>query len=355
MNYRDSDKERFLKTLRWEATDRVPNLETLYESNHVDAILQKKTGKSSWELSPADQVELAMRTGIDMLFMGGYGKFGQHNKLMEDGSYQYYDGEIKNKTEFDSYDFKTESREKLSVFEHQLKALCEGVQGTKVGVAVAFRSVFSDTALSMGLTDFMINLYDDPGFVGAMMDVYLDFAMQVISIIQKYPVDLVLIDDDLADSNGIMIGVQRIKELWLPRTKLITEKLGKLGIPYIGHCCGKVEEVVPLFIELGCSGIHPIQPSCNDIYKLKETYHKQIAFIGNIDILDTLSLGTPDKVKQDVTEHIERLSKESGYVLSSSHTMVNSIPVNNYKVMLQTLHEVCNTGMTETSQETIQE
>lgn len=203
-------------------------------------------------------------------------------------------------------------------------------------------SVFADTSLSMGLADFMMNLYDDPDFVCRMMDIYLDFALKVIDIAAQYQIDLILIDDDLADSRGLMIGKSRTRELWFGRTKMITDKLNSLGIPYIGHCCGNLDEVIPMFIELGYLAVHPIQPDCNDIYALQEKYKKKIALIGNIDILETLSRGTEEKVREKVTEHIMKLGRDGGYVLTSSHTMVNSIPFSNYKTMLRTLHEICN-------------
>ncbi len=81
MNYRDSDKVRLLKTLCWEETDRIPNLETLFESKHVDAVLGKQSGRNSWELAPSDQLELALRTGIDMLFVGGYVLTSSHTMV----------------------------------------------------------------------------------------------------------------------------------------------------------------------------------------------------------------------------------------------------------------------------------
>lgn len=341
MNYRDSDKKRLLKTLRWEETDRIPHLETLYESHHVDAILGKQYGKNSWELEPVEQVELALRTGIDMLFTGGYGKFGQVNKFMEDGSFQYTDGLIKDRRTFDSWDFSGEFNTCLEQIEMRIRQLTDATKLSPVGAAVAFRSVFADTSLSMGLTDFMINLYDDPEFVADMMDLYLDFALRVVEIISRYPVDLVLIDDDIADSRGLMIGLERTRELWLPRTKMITDRLIAIGVPYIGHCCGCLDEVIPMCLELGYLAIHPIQPSCNDIYELKSKYAGKIALIGNIDILETLSRGTRETVRKDVSDHILRLGYGGGYVLSSSHTMVNSIPHENYKEMLSTLHDVC--------------
>jgi uroporphyrinogen-III decarboxylase len=342
MNYRDSNKVRLLKTLRWEETDRIPNLETLFESNHVDAILGKQSGKSSWELAPSDQIELALRTGIDMLFVGGYGKFGQQYKVMDDGSSQYTDGSIKNRQIYNSWDFIGDFQKKLDLISYNVKRLTDETKKTSVGAAVALRSVFADTSLSMGLTDFMMNLYDDPKLIGMMMDLYLEFALKVIDIISKYSVDMVLIDDDLSDSRGLMIGKTRTRELWFSRTKMITDKLNSLGIPYIGHCCGNLDEVIPMFVELGYLAVHPIQPSCNDIYSLRDTYNKKIAFIGNIDILETLARGTEEKVREEVTEHIMKLGKEGGYVLTSSHTMVNSIPFSNYKTMLKTLHKLCN-------------
>jgi uroporphyrinogen decarboxylase len=328
-----SGKGRFIDVLRYKNLDYVPHLQTLIESNHVDYFLDKKQGVDSWSLPPASHVELVKKCGIDFVFTSCYGRFGQLYQTAGEGG-QYINGRLKTPEDFNSYPFKAERQRKMEYFDSFLKQLVRAAkEDGDVGVAVALRSVMSETYLSMGIEDFMIALYDNPIYVESLMDLYLDFTLKAIDIVAENGADLVLIDDDLADSNGFMIGASRTKELWYDRNMEITNKLRSKGIPYIGHCCGKIDELIPWLIEMGYLGIHPIQPDCNDIFELKKQYQGEISFIGNIDIDSILTSGSVDEVRADTAEHLERLSQGGGYVLCSSHTIVNHIPVRNFSEM----------------------
>jgi hypothetical protein len=329
-------KDRFLDVLKYENLDYVPHLQTLIESNHVDYLLEKEWGGSSWTLPPTSHVELVKKCGIDFIFTNCYGNFGQTYQKINDGN-QYVDGQLKTLKMFNSYPFEAEIKQKMEDFDSFLKKLIEASkEDDDVGVAVALRSVMAETYLSMGIEDFMIALYDDLEYVERLMDLYMDFTLKAIDIVAENGADLVLIDDDLADSNGFMIGAIKTKELWYDRNMEITNKLKNKGIPYVGHCCGKVDDIIPWMIEMGYLGIHPIQPGCNDIYKLKKKYQGQISFIGNIDIDSILTKGSEEDVSKDTMEHLERLSEGGGYVLCSSHTIVNHIPVRNFSQMCST-------------------
>lgn len=70
---------------------------------------------------------------------------------------------------------------------------------------------------------------------------------------------------------------------------------------------------------------------------LKDKYNN-FSFIGNIDITYPLSFGNPQQVKESVNEHLINLADAGGYVLSSSHSIINKIPPANFEAMLKPLH-----------------
>ena len=85
--------------------------------------------------------------------------------------------------------------------------------------------------------------------------------------------------------------------------------------------------------------VNPVQPRSNDIYALQEKWGNQITFRGNMNIEGVLAFGTPDEVRTDTREHIERLSGNGGYVVASSHSIVDAIPPENYFAMIDTACE----------------
>jgi uroporphyrinogen decarboxylase len=339
LNYRDSSIKRLLDTLSFVPTDRTPNFELLIEKKHIDHILGKTTKNRTWDISAEDNIELALRTGMDAVCISAIGQIAQKRRPGPDGSNMYVDGLIKTDKDLEKYPLKEEMKEVEETLAVKVMNLIGAARGSGVGIAVLVRSVFCNSYLAMGIENFMLKLFDSPQFVEKLMDFFLEFSMNVLKRILDLPVDLIVIDDDLADTSGVMIGIQRIKEMWVPRTRKITDLLNSKGVPYIGHCCGNLTELMPVFIDLGYKGIHPVQPNCNNIYELKEKYKKKITLIGNIDITHPLSFGTPEEVEEDARYHLEHLSEEGGYILSSSHSIINRIPVKNYQAMLKPLHD----------------
>jgi uroporphyrinogen decarboxylase len=102
------------------------------------------------------------------------------------------------------------------------------------------------------------------------------------------------------------------------------------------HCCGNVKDLLPLIIDMGITGIQPLQPNCNNIYELKKEYEGKITFFGNIDIAGVLSFGKPKDVIEDTKKHIDHLAHGGGYVVASSHSIIDTVPFENYIAMIQT-------------------
>jgi len=76
--------------------------------------------------------------------------------------------------------------------------------------------------------------------------------------------------------------------------------------------------VLPLFVEWGIDALNPIQPSCNNIYSIQKQYGRELCLVGNMCI-EGLAGG--------------------GYVVASSHSIIDSIPLENYYAMTETARE----------------
>ena len=91
----------------------------------------------------------------------------------------------------------------------------------------------------------------------------------------------------------------------------------------------------PLFSVYESIGPIPIQASCNDIYAIKRDWGDCLCLFGNMNIEGVLFTGTPEEVAEDTKEHIDRLSSDGGYVVQSSHSIVDAIPTKNYLAMIE--------------------
>jgi uroporphyrinogen decarboxylase len=207
---------------------------------------------------------------------------------------------------------------------------------TSIGIGIVCRSVFCNTYETLGMENFLYKLYDDIGFVEEVMDRFLAYSLEIANAVSEKPIDVFFLDDDIAINSGLLVSRQLLDNLWVPRTSQLLEPLHKRGIPVVMHCCGNLSDVMPMILDLGVQGVHPIQPTCNDIYELKHKYGEEICLIGNMDLAGVLTQGTPEDVARDTKEHIDRLAPGGGYVVGSSHSITNDVPPENYMAMIET-------------------
>lgn len=328
-----SDVQRLLAAFRGQRTDRVPYFEHSVGSRMAEHVLGRALGEGG--MSAEDHTELALRIGMDAIGFGmGWGGIGRVSAQASDGTWHYTGGRIKTWDDL----AREEPPDSTSAFE-KLERYLEATHGTGVGVWVYLHGPFDPAYLGMGYEHFMVSLYDDLPLVEAVMDRQNDYSTDVLARICEYPVSFIFIADDVAEKDGMMIRPQWFRELWLPRlAKLVAAPRAK-GIRLVYHSDGNVTELLPIVVEEGFQAINPIESYSNDIYAIKERWGKQITLWGNIDQAHMLSYATPDEVRADVLEHLRRLMPGGRYVLATGHSVVDSIPPENYLAMLNTWEE----------------
>lgn len=91
--------------------------------------------------------------------------------------------------------------------------------------------------------------------------------------------------------------------------------------------------LIPDLIEVGVTALNPLEAKAGmGIRELKEKYYDKLAFIGNIDVRK-LS-GTLKDVKEEFMSKVP-IAAEGGYVLHSDHSILPSVPLENYRYLLK--------------------
>ena len=106
------------------------------------------------------------------------------------------------------------------------------------------------------------------------------------------------------------------------------------------HSCGAVSDFIPLFIESGFDIINPVQLSATgmDAGELKREYGEDIVFWGGgVDTQRTLPFGTPNEVRREVSQRIETLSANGGFVFNAIHNVQAKTPLDNIQAMMEVL------------------
>ena len=323
------DASLFTRALRRECVERIPFWDVLYglPANLAGALLgreldagQDRVGQLS-DYAPEDQLALARRLGVDVIgFRAGWGFGGDVWVTDERGVRRYVDGRIKRRadiTELPPLDVGATYR--------KVERFLAATEGTGAGVYVGLHGIFHDVIQSVGYGDFMLALHDDPGFVETLLDISLEHNVQLVEGLAAYPLTFLRFYEDIAYNRGLMLRPEVFKRLWLPRVVRLVAPARAAGLPVTLHCCGRLDQMLPLAIEAGFAAIDPIEPGCNDIYALHARYGELICFMGNIGI-DLLTDGPPERIAAAVREQVGRLGSRGGYVIKTGNHFNEQVP-----------------------------
>ena len=189
--------------------------------------------------------------------------------------------------------------------------------------------------LSMGYEHFAYAQADDPELPLDILKRYVEWTVEVLLALRDVGFDFVLAGDDMAHKTAPFFSPQWFHEKAVPVIRQVTDAI---DAPWVLHCDGNLEPLLPDLFDLNVSAIHPIEPEAMDIFELKRKYGRRVTLIGNIDI-NTLSLGTPDQVRAEVEEKIRRLAPGGRYVIASYTSIPEYVKPENYRAMVEAIRE----------------
>ena len=315
--------ERLLAALHHEKLDRVPNLEATINAPVCSHLLGRPVDRGLWGVEPEDAVRIAQRAGQDAVYCSLTWGVGQASLLGEE-------------------DVDAIRPPDPLLARERIQAYVDAAAGTGVGVIARVSGPLTLTYMAIGpvpIQSFMLELYDRLDMVERLMDLFVDYHVSVIDAISDMPYHLYYIGDDVSSTTGPLISPEHIARLWAPRTERLVRAALGTGRPVIFHCCGMQSPILPYLAEWGVNAVHPLQPVANDIYAIHREYGSRLTLIGNMDVAGVLTFGTPDEVRRDTREHIERLAGDGGYVVCSSHSIIDSVPPENYLAMVEAARE----------------
>jgi uroporphyrinogen-III decarboxylase len=172
------------------------------------------------------------------------------------------------------------------------------------------------------------------------MDILLEQQVRLMrTVCDRFSDDLtfILINDDIAHNAGLMIHPDMFMDIFPHRMKRLIAPAKEHGKLVAIHTDGKVDEILPTLADIGFDITQPIQPECNDIFALREQWAGRMALVGNIPT-PLLAYGTRQEIEDMVKEYCAKLAPGGGYVLSSSSSIMEGIPPENFVTMTQAVH-----------------
>ncbi len=321
-----NSRQRVLNALRLEPTDRVPFCDA------VDDELQVKImGRPDF-----DDADLARKLGLD-------GLISSHNiyatptcarHISENGRSFMGHGLIRDHRDLSQVKLPDSS---APGFFDELERAVE--KNGKAGLPTITALYYGATECvidSMGLERFSIALYDNLGFIETLLELYIEYYINLIGRLNAIGVDCVVYYDNFSYNTGPMISPNTFREIFLPREKQLGDTF---KIPWVLHMDGNISQLMPDLLPLGMNGLHPIQdtnPQTN-LKDFKARYGDVLCLWGNVNIERVLATGSPEDVKAEVRRCFEQGAQGGGYIIGSSNSLVDFLPLENVLAMADSI------------------
>ena len=335
---RKPDKQRIFDAINHIERSDIALLEIDPDMEIVNQVLGKSLPYElhPFEMEAEDNLELNTRMGNDILYFSHVWRTGRVQVKDSDGRLHYKDGRIKSRADFDQLEFPD-----LEALEKRLDETCKALQETDMGLMCGAQTAAFTAMTAMGYNDFLFNTLAETDMVMDMIKTIHDYCLREMEMYLQYPVDMMKVGSGIITTTGPMVSWEQVEDFEMSFVREQIDIIRKAGKPVYFHIDGKVDNLIPDFIEMGVDVLDPIDPSgsVQDIYEIKEKYGDGITLSGNINIDTVLKDGTPEEIRADVIEHMERLGKGGGYIVSSSHNLHEQIPVENFYTMRDTVME----------------
>jgi uroporphyrinogen decarboxylase len=326
-------RERVLKALNCEEPDRVPFMDYFNTSVQHDLM-----GRNDFDIA-----EFADEIGMDGIYFTDYvapvfckshtGNGGATQGDMAKGDIEFLgEGLIKTEEDLHLMEFPDPKDDRLY---DAAKRFVDRHGKNDLAIYAAMRPLgLFNVIFSMPMMDFAIALDSNLPLINTMMDKFVEWNCTVIEKLQTTGIDFILANCDMAFNSGPLINPVSFREIFLPKMKIVADTI---KIPWVFHSDGDLNKVFDDLLTLGMNGMNPFQPPMMNIAAIKKKYGHKLCLWGNIDLVYTLTRGTPEEVDEEVRQRIREVAPGGGYICASANSIMPSCKKENIHAMLKAI------------------
>jgi len=189
----------------------------------------------------------------------------------------------------------------------------------------------------LGYKNLFYLYYDEPGLIKDMLGTFTDLWIALWEeVISQVEIDVVHIFEDVSSGKGSMISPATVREFMVPYYKRITDFLKGHGVDVIlvdtdGNC----EELIPLFLEGGVTGMYPMETSTGmDLAKVRKQY-PELQILGGVPKLE---IARGERRIDEILNVTAEILKTGGYVPFCDHSVPPEVPWQYFKYYREKLN-----------------
>lgn len=193
----------------------------------------------------------------------------------------------------------------------------------------------------MGLTSYMLALHDDPWLIHDICKTFLEFLLSYYGrIMEDIEIDCILIWEDMAGKMGSLVSPAHFKEFMAPHYKEMVAFSLDAGIDIIiTDSDGYVEDLLPLIVETGITGMYPFERAAgNDIIRIRKDY-PDLQLMGGIDKRILFQDSSEAKIDAEL-EIVKKVLKEGRFIPHIDHFVSQDCTWDNFTYYRKGLNRI---------------
>ncbi len=232
--------------------------------------------------------------------------------------------------------------EELKYLEMRAKTLYEN---TDFAIMANFGGSILETGQSLrGWGQFMMDLASGGAFIedliAAIVETQLANLTLYLQAVGDY-VQIIQFGDDLGTQDRPQMSRKMYQKFLKPgHQKLYQHVHQNSECAVFLHSCGSIYPLIPDLIEAGVNILNPVQTSAvnMDPVRLKTDFGYQLTFWGGgCDTQQVLPNATPDEIRRHVSERIHIFAPGGGFVFNPIHNIQADVPPENIVAMFDTV------------------
>ncbi len=174
-------------------------------------------------------------------------------------------------------------------------------------------TLFEQAYMLVGMEALFIAFHEEPNAVRALFHRITGFHLGLAEQYVARGAEWANLGDDLGHQLGLLFSRETLEEFFLPEYRRLFGFYEERGVRVNFHSCGRVQDLVDVFIDLGIDVLNPVQASANDLPALRARTHRRLTLMGGVPS-HVVYEGPPARIRAEVKEKIALLAPDGGYL-----------------------------------------
>ena len=183
----------------------------------------------------------------------------------------------------------------------------------------------------MGTTNACLVFYDDPAFAEELLDYYTDFTMSTIHrALHEVDIDYFNIFEDMSGKGGPLVSPKLCRQFMVPRYRRIADFVRSHGVEFVSlDTDGDPRALISLLMEAGINCLWPLEVASGiEPLEIRKEYGRDLRLWGGIDKRE-LAKGRKE-IEHELLRKVPALLEDGGYIPMVDHDVPPGVSYANF-------------------------